>query len=217
MAEMPSNEQVEAVPQKLRNLELIAAILLGLATMLTAYAAYRGSIVSDGVLQNYSAASAAQAEAYDAFAVSDKFETTEQTLFLQFMVTAQTDAATAGYIQTLMGPEMQTLMAVWAADPTEPISPFMGDYPELLDLPSAIALEEGNGFLITAKDYQAAAQKADDEGDVFELSSVFLAVTLFLAGVATLLKTRKIQRVVLLLGSAMLVIGTIVLIQAEMT
>ncbi len=46
------------------------------------------------------------------------------------------------------------------------------------------------------------AQKTDDRGDNFDLAAVFLAVSLFFAGIAALFMARKIQ-VAMLIGSAL--------------
>ena len=51
----------------------------------------------------------------------------------------------------------------------------------------------------------AEAQKANDDGDKFELASVFLAVALFLAGIASLFKQRNIQAA-MLVGSVVLIL-----------
>lgn len=213
-----------------RSLELVAAILLGVASLATAYAAYRGSIVSDGVLANYSEATSWQSAANDAYQDASKLEVKEQTLFLQWaQLDPEKSPETAEYIFRYMDPAQQELVLTWLNDesPDTPVSPFTvvdapdGSrtpyYPEFEQLPSNLALVVGDQRLAESARLAEAAQKADDRGDVFELSTVFLAVTLFLAGVATLLKTRSIQVSVLALASVMLVVGGLVLVNAELS
>ena len=69
-------------------LALAAAILLGIAAVLTAWSAYRESLTSDLVLKNYSEQQAAIALANDAYIRSGQERQQELTLFV--------DAALAG-------------------------------------------------------------------------------------------------------------------------
>lgn len=111
---------------------------------------------------------------------------------------------------------MLALIQVWTEDPDDTIpTPFDGDYPELAEIESSQIYAEGQALLDDAAEQRKLAEDADAKSDIFELSTVLLAVTLFLAGVAALIKSRRISYALLSLGSLVLIAGAGVLIWAE--
>lgn len=199
--------------------ELVAAIVLGLAAVFTAFAAYRASLTDDEVLKGYSEAAQAAQEGYDQLSAGDQAYSFEQNLFLQYAIeiSAGNDEG-AAYLRDTMSPELLAAVEVWEADPDDSIpTPFDGDYVELDDLESSLYYAEGNALLDEADALRVVAEDADEKSDIFELSTVLLAVTLFLAGVAALIAAPKVSWGLIGLGSLMLLGGVVVLIQAEMT
>lgn len=198
--------------------EIVAAILLGLAATLTAFAAYRASLTDDEVLKSYSDANQSLQEGYDLLGNGDQLLSFEQAIFLDWAL-AESEGNTDGadYLFETMSPELQALVEVWAEDPDDTApTPFDGDYAELDDLDSSLTYAEGNDLLDLAEDQRAEAEDADQKSDVFETSTVFLAVTLFLAGVAALVGSRNVAWTLLGISSVMLLIGIVVLVQAEL-
>lgn len=198
--------------------ELVAVVLLGLAATLTAFAAYRASLTDDEVLKSYSDANQSLQEGYDLLGNGDQLLSFEQALFLDWaLAESEGNADGADYLFETMSPELQTVVEVWSEDPDDTAAtPFDGDYAELDELESSLTYAEGNALLDVAEDQRAEAEDADQKSDVFETSTVFLAVTLFLAGVAALVGTRSIAWSLLGLGGLMLVVGVVVLLQAEL-
>jgi len=199
-------------------IELCAAILLGLAATMTAYAAYRASIVGDGVLQGYSDANQSMQEGYDSLSAGDQASNFEQSLFLQYAVEfAAGNDDGALYLRETMGPEMLALVEVWENDPDDTIAtPFEGDYAEIDDLQSTLFYAEGDDLLETASVQRSDAEGADGQSDIFELSTVLVAITLFLAGIAALITVHKLSWALLGVSAGVLAAGTVVLIQAEL-
>lgn len=197
--------------------ELFAAILLGLAATLTAFAAYRASLVSDEVLKGYSDANETMQEGFDLLSAGDQISNFERTLFLQLVVERSAgNEDAADYLLATMSPEMQAVIDVWSNDPDDTIAtPFDGEYPELAEIESAQIYAEGQALLDEAAEQREAAEDADAKSDIFELSTVLFAVTLFLAGVAALIKSRNVSYALLSLGTVVLIAGVMVLIQAE--
>ena len=212
VAQRPAAEE----PNRYR-VELLAAILLGLAATLTAYGAFRASLVSDEVLKGYSDANEAMQNGFDSLSAGDQASNYEQNLFLQWVV--QDSAGNedgANYIIGVMSPEMQAVMDVWANTDDDAITPFEGGYPELGDLQSSVYYAEGNALLEAAADQRADAEYADEKSDIFELSTVLMAVTLFLAGIAALITSRRLSYALLGLGTVVLIAGIGVLIRAQL-
>jgi hypothetical protein len=197
--------------------ELAAAILLGLAAVLTAFAAYRASLTDDEVLKGYSEANEAMQEGYDQLSAGDQASNFEQNVFLQYAVEISAgNQEGADYLRATMSPELDAVVTVWEETDDDVATPFDGDYAELDDLESSLFYAEGDALLDQADDLRASAEDADEKSDIYELASVLLAVTLFLAGVAALITSKPISAGLLVLGSVMLIGGFVVLVQAEM-
>lgn len=199
-------------------IEIVAAILLGLAATLTAFAAYRASLTDDEVLKNYSEATEVSQEGYDLLSAGDQASSFEENLFLQYAVEVSGgNQDGALYLRETMGPELLAAVEAWENDPDDTIAtPFDGAYAELDELESTQLYAEGNASLDQADELRAAAEDADDKSDIYELSTVLLAVTLFLAGVAALVTAPKVSWSLVGLGTVMLIGGIVVLIQAEL-
>ena len=203
---------------RFNRLELVAAIVLGFAAVLTAFAAYRGALTDDLVLKNYAESQANITQGNDWYAAGYQATALEQSSFFQYSVESLGgNEQGAQFLYGLMTAEQQALIDEWVADEREDaISPFNEEYEAYSSLESQQYFAEGDGYYDAAKQNQADAEDADDKSDIFELSQVFFAVTLFVAGVAALLRSPGVQMGVLGLGIVMLVVGSIVLVQAEM-
>lgn len=195
-------------------LALAAALILGLAAVLTAWAAFRGSLTSDLVLKNYSSQQATIALANDTFSRADQQEQLETTLFLDWAVAISAgNLDAAAYLAEVMSDEMNAAVEWWSSQPDDaiPATPFTEDNPAYADLPSQVLITEGEALLDEAETMRLAAEDADTRSDRFELANVFFAVVLFVAGLATLVHRRAIQVGFLVLSSIGVVVGFVVL------
>lgn len=211
MTEQPSQSN-EGISQGA--IALAAAIVLGLAAVLTAWSAYRGSLTSDLVLKNYSDQQAAIALANDTLSRADQQEQLETSLFLDWAVaTSAGNLESADYLANVMSEELFAAVQWWFDQPEEnsPATPFVTDNPEYQNLPSQVLVAEGDAILAEAETYRLAAEQADADSDRFELANVFFAVVLFVAGLATLVQRRSIQIGFLALSIIGLVTGFAVL------
>jgi hypothetical protein len=207
----------DGAEHRTHTVEILAAVVLGFAAVLTAFAAYRGALTDDLVLKNYAESQANITQGNDWYASGYQTASLEQTAFFQYateLLGGNEDAA--NYLYGLMSPAQQALIDEWSADEREDaISPFNEEYAAYAELDSQLEFAEGDSFYDAAEQNRIDAEDADDTSDIYELSQVFFAVTLFVAGVAALLQSPKVQIGVLSLGIVMLIAGSIVLIQAE--
>lgn len=195
-------------------LALAAALILGLAATLTAWAAFRGSLTSDLVLKNYSSQQATIAQANDFYSRADQQEQLETTLFLDWAVAISAGSVdAAGYLSEVMSDEMKAAVEWWSSQPEDsiPATPFTTDNPVYAELPSQVLIAEGDALLEEADAMRLAAEDADTRSDRFELANVFFAVVLFVAGLATLVNRRSIQVGFLVLSVIGVVAGFVVL------
>ncbi len=196
-------------------IELAAALVLGLAAVLTAYASYRGSLVGDEVLKNYSDSSVAVADAFDSFSLGDQAAMTENDMYLQYgLAITAGNVDGADFLLSQMTPELITVIDEWEANP-DLQTPFDDANPYVADLESSIWYADAEERMDQAASMRAAAEVADGRTDVYDRAQVFFAVTLFVAGFTALLRRSPIQWVTLTLAGLMLVLGLVDLIDAE--
>jgi hypothetical protein len=206
-------------------LELIAAIILGVAGILTAYAAFQGALADGDSLDKYTESAKLTSDANSYFSDGRGQQNLDASTFGQYMtllVTGQEDAAVV-LRQRLFSPELESATAEWevldidAADaPPTPLAlesyivPDIGISEEAGCLPDETLGEDEvpacyYSEVAGADAAFAEAQKANEDGDKFELASVFLAIALFLAGIATLFKDRPVK-LGMLAGSVILIL-----------
>jgi hypothetical protein len=179
--------------------ELFVAIVLGAAALLTAYAAYYGSLAGGDALQGYTQATITRGEANSDYSDYSQSYSSDQSTFLQYQVKLdEGEADVAQNIRdSLFSPELEAATVAWEADNQGFATPLgVKEY----------VVESYNSYLANDEAATKAfddAQKTDDQGDNFDLASVFLAVSLFFAGVAGLMRSRKVSYA-LLIGAVVL-------------
>lgn len=197
-----------------QGLALAAAVILGLAAVLTAWSAYRESLTSDLVLKNYSEQQATIALANDTYSRADQQETLETSLFLEWAVAESAGNTTAvDYLTQVMSDELYAAVEWWSEQPESgPATPFVEENPFFADVPSQVLVAEGNALSNDAAGLREAAEEADALSDRFDLAGVFFAVVLFVAGLTTVIQRRAIQIGFLSLSVVGLVAGIAVLV-----
>lgn len=201
-------------------LAIAAAVLLGIAAVLTAWSAYRESLTSDLVLQSYSEQQAAISLANDAYIRSGQERQQEVSLFVEsalaFVAASETgDTTVADYLtQGIMSPELLAAFEWWRDEPEEATTPtpFVPENPAFASLPSQVLLAEGQAYDEQAEALRVAAETADADSDRFDLANVFFAVVLFIAGLTTIVQRRSIQIGFLALSSFGIIAGLAILV-----
>jgi len=174
-------------------LEIVVAILLGLAAIVTAWCSFQASQLGDLVQKNLAEGvreADAASQSYNSAIAND---IRDQTLFLEFAKAAQADdEETALYIlETLMSPELAAAVNWWSSQPDDSgfDSPFVKENPEW----SNALYEEAAAFDESSQAYFDAAERADRDADDFEVLTVILALSLFFFGVAGLSRQRRVM------------------------
>ncbi len=179
-------------------MELAAAILLGIAGLLTAYATYQGALADGNSLESYTQSTTLNAEANGSFNDGVSIFNADQSLFLEYQILFQQgDEETAAVIRdNLWDERLYTAWVAWEEFP-EGVGPATP-----LDTDEYIVDEFvfANELFAEAAAAFDAGSVANKQGDQFELASVYFAVALFFAGIATLFKGFRIQ-IALLIGA----------------
>lgn len=215
MAEVTTDTGEGAAPPEDRRLELVAAIILGVAGILTAFCAYKAALTDGDALKGYTASAVTTSDSNAFFNEAFSTFTSDQALFLQYQLLVENDQGdlASAIRERLFSPELEAGMAEWeqipAGAPDEPPTP--------LDTESYVVPAQEQAIALTeeAQAQFAEAQAFDDAGDKFELASVFLAVALFLAGVGSLFRVRKVQIAVLTMSVVAIVPGFIFILQGQ--
>ncbi|HEU5153022.1 MAG TPA: DUF4337 family protein [Iamia sp.] len=192
--------------------ELLAAILLGLAGALTAFSAYKAALTDGDALAGYTESTKATSDANSYYDDYSQTYFADKQLFLQYNLLAIEDPELANEMRELyFGPELEAATAVWA------------DLPEEETPPTPLDLDE---YVVESfDDYEAASAeadakfeegaKADSAGDEFELANVYFAVSLFMAGVAALFRRHPVRYFALGLSVLGMVPGVISMLNGQ--
>lgn len=203
MSDLVIDDAVEPESDGMNWVELVAALLLGIAGVLTAYAAYNGALAGGDALKGYTQSSRTTADANGFYTDYSQTYNADQALFLQYqLLVEQGNQDTADVIKdNLFSQELIVATDAWLAFPEGegPATPLDTDEYVIEALTSAQDLTAQADLEFDE------AQKIDDQGDNFDLAAVFLAVSLFFAGIAALFKVRRIQ-LAMLAGSALLLL-----------
>ncbi len=195
-------------------LAIVAASILGVAAVLTAWSAFRQGAAGDAMVKGFADQQVLVSQANDAYSQADTERSIEQQFFITYAVqnaTGNVDAA--AYLEQAMSPELWDAVNWWNEQPEDgPITPFVEENPYYAGLPSQQLLMTGEDLMGQADTVRAEAEAANSIGDRFGLANVFFAIVLFLAGVATLLSRWKIQAVIVGLGALVLVGGLIIVV-----
>jgi hypothetical protein len=188
--------------------QLIAAIVLGLAAVLTALASYSSSLAGGDAANLRTDAGRTLADANFFYSQANQVSAGDQALFIAYAAAnEQGNTNLSQYLITLMRAPMQESIDWWleTEDAVTPFDDLDGNPYLLEDLADANALEA------TAEDQVDRSQAADDKASQFDLATVLLALTLFFAGIATLFRRRGIPRLLLGVSVVTLVVGSVIL------
>src|SRR5262245_27565891 len=191
--------------------ELIAAVFLSIATLLTAWSAYQATRWSGDQSERYTTASALRTESVRAANIARNQLLIDVNTFIAWLdASVGGDQQLADDIQARMREEFRPAFDAWLT--TAPAgelpdgTPFDGD---------AYALDEEE----RAEDLERQAAAAFDDGqeanqvsDNFVLAAVMLASVLFFAGIAGTLNSRTPQLLLITLAGVMLAAGAIVVV-----
>ena len=192
--------------------EQIIAVMLGLAAIITAWTAFQSSQLGDKVQESFSEGIRSSDQASQEYNTAIATDNQDQAIFLEYAkALVSEDEVTATYIQeSLMSPELAAAVEWWIEQPddTGPDSPFVEENPNWDDSSWATAAD----LDVEAQQYFDSARQADADGDKFDLLEVIVTLSLFLFGIASLVRQQKIQVGLAAVGGVILVYSIIMTI-----
>ena len=192
--------------------EQIIAVMLGLAAIITAWTAFQSSQLGDKVQESFSEGIRSSDQASQEYNTAIATDNQDQAIFLEYAkALVSEDEVTATYIQeSLMSPELAAAVEWWIEQPddTGPDSPFVEENPNWDDS----SWNKAADLDVEAQQYFDSARQADADGDEFDLLEVIVTLSLFLFGVASLVRQQKIQVGLAAVGGVILIYSIIMTI-----
>lgn len=190
-----------------KRLEIIAGILLALATIAIAWSGYQATRWSGEQADAYARGNAARTESAKAASRAETLGSIDIALFTEWVnATASGDSRKAAFYRARFRDDFQKPFADWLAlrplaDPAAPKSPF--------ELASYALEDEAEAARLTAKadENTAMARTANQRGDNYVLAAVLFATVLFFAGLSTQLESRQVRAYGLLAAAVVFIAG----------
>jgi hypothetical protein len=186
-------------------LQVIAAILLGLAATFTALSAYEAALMDGEALQGYTNSTRTLNDANAFYDQGNQTTAMDQQLFIAYATAVhEGNDDLARYLTTLMRPELKKAITWWktSGSARPPLDPSVQENPYSVDdFDEAYDLEHEAGRL-----YKRAIH-ADNTGDKFQLSTVLFALTLFFGGISTVFRRRSVSHALLVISGVTLLAG----------
>jgi hypothetical protein len=186
-----------------RLLEVLAVVLLGVATIGTAWCGYQATRWNGNENDLARQSSSLQVEAARQFGLATQTVSYDSNMIGQYANAVANDNSDLRrfYRETLIRRELIPLLDRWEQQIAAGTSPT-----NLLDDPDYLDTQLGAYRATSAKaqDVSVQAQEAGDEADDYVLTTLILASALFFAGLTTSFRVR-FARVLLLGGSALLI------------
>ncbi len=192
-----------------RRLELVSTVLLALATVATAWAAYQSRQWTGEQAQGYSRATAARIEVNRVSAVANREAQVDVATFIAWVdARAQNESELTAFYRARFRDEFEPAFAAWLAtepfeNPDAPPTPFAMPEYRLKSSAEAERLER------TAAARSELAKDANERADNYMLAVVLFASSLFFAGISMKLQTVRARTAILGLG-CVLFVGTVI-------
>lgn len=190
-----------AEPTWPRRNELLAVLLIALTAILAAWSAFEASKWGGVMSIRFSEANAARTESVRASDLANRYTVVDVGLLTNYIdAIATDDQELADFYRARFPERLAVATDAWLATrPLEsddaPPSPFDMEEYELAPAERAVALQAD------ADDLARRARQANQRGDNYTITSVFLAMVLLLAALAAKVEGVSLQRILLVAAS----------------
>jgi hypothetical protein len=192
-------------------IEIISAVVISLATVVSAWCAYQSARWAGVAKTNYALANAARTESVRMYNRSLQLTSIDVNLFTEFLAAySNGNDELADFLMTRFRPEMKLATEAWIAtqpiiNPDAPPTPFdMAEY-------QSAAQVESDRLLYEADEYLDSASGANERSDEYFLLTVIFASVLFFGGISSKFKSIKIQ-IGLLVFSYLILLITVIFV-----
>lgn len=193
------------------NVELLAAALMAIAAVMTAWSGFQATKWSGIMAIRFSEANAARTNASIASDTANAQRTVDVTIFGEYLsALAAGEPELAGFLEDRFRDEFRVAFDAWSATEPRtnldaPPSPFaMPEY--------QLAADQEATTLNEAADLRSdEARQANQRGDNYVLTTVVFASVLFFGGLSTKFSGARAQELSVAVGAALLLGGIVIL------
>lgn len=190
--------------------DVVLAVLLGLAAVATAFAAYKAELRDGDSIKAFNEGIRATDKASQQTTEGNQQFAQDQAQFLEYAKAAQQDdTELVAYLRTsLMSEELVAGIEWWENDKGDANTPFVDENPKyaIAAYGEAERLDKQAG-----QRFEEAVDK-DDEGDRYTLITVILATALFLYGIASVARVTTVKLGTAAAGAAIFLIALVLLV-----
>lgn len=209
----PANAEDERRQRSVDRTEIVIAVLLGIAAILTAWSTFQSAQLGSAVTAAYSEGIRLSDSASQAFNDASATDIADEALFLEFAKASNAgDEATADYIySSLMSEDLAAAVDWWVEQPDSAgyDTPFTEDNPNW----STAAYDDAAAIDADAQAKFDEASAKDGLGSEFDVLSIIIAISLFLFGVSSLVRQQRIKIGLGAVGAVILIYSAIRLVQ----
>lgn len=185
--------------------EVASAVLLGLATLASAWCSYQAALWNGIQTDHLAVASTRQFESMRRTTAASRQELVDASLFMKILESKMRgEEQEVAFLRRHARPELEAAISAWAADRDGVRS--KGELPFELPEYRVPDAEEATRLQAEAARAHADARKANDRSDVFVLHTVLAALALFTAGMAPQIRAPGVRRGLLIFGAAVLAV-----------
>lgn len=190
-----------------RRIEIVAAVLLSVTTILTAWTAFQSAKWSGVMAIRFSEAGATRTESVRFSTQAGQQASVDVGLFVQWAQAVATDEIDlADFLRQRFRDEFTPALEAWLAtdplhNPDSPPSPFAMDEYRLASADKAAELEQ------QAEQRAQEARDANQQSDDYVLTTVLFAVVLFFVGIGTKFESLRVRIGLLVLAGIGLAVG----------
>jgi hypothetical protein len=209
VVEGPLSVEEGATHRFYRRTELLAAILLSIAALLTSYAGFQGELWDGEQATNYALAEQTRTTASTHEMIAGQHNGVDAMIFTQWLgAYTSNNEALAKFYRARFRPEFRTVFEQWIAtrpltNPNAPPTPF--HMPGYLDQSTQAAKATER----KANQYFASGQRANNISDVYGQATVIFALALFMGGITQTFDTRKTRIMLLSLSAFCTLLGVV--------
>jgi len=189
--------------------EVIAALLLGLATLASAWSGYQSALWGGIQTFRLAEAEAAGRQAGKNAIYANQLRSIDAVLFERYAsAVSEKNNHLAEFLFKRFRPEMKVAVEAWVAlkplkNPSAPLTPFtMAEYSVAVEKDAQkLQEEEGKKFV--------EARSANETSDTYLLLTVLYGIVLFLGGIAAAFEKQRLRVVIIVLAVVTLTVATI--------
>jgi hypothetical protein len=205
----PANKKKRGMRQIFpqRWFEVIAAIMLGIVAVTTAWSGYEATRWSGEQSIRYTQANALRVESTRNSTLAGLVMLNDSNLLSSWLVAhSHGDTKLANLYEKRFRPEFLSAFKAWLA--TDPFNnPHAPPGPLVMPQYKVSESEEANRLALEAERIFAKGQEANEQGDAYVLNTIFLASALFLTAIAERFDWNLVRAVILAFAMAMLLYG----------